>query len=152
MDEKEGKAPSTHAGEFVREEIEHGREGVHGARSIKQAIAIGLSKAGRAGVQLAAPKKPPCPPSRQSAQRDAQKGAARMPVRPSRTRSGAVLQALQQEGQYSVSGSQLSRQAKASARRRGPQARCRAAVTAAQTKGRKGLRRAADKAAQTRNG
>src|SRR5947207_1076579 len=56
-DEREGKAPTTQAGEFVREEIEHIREGKHGARSTKQAIAIGLSKARRAGVKLRPPKK-----------------------------------------------------------------------------------------------
>jgi hypothetical protein len=58
---REGKAPSTQAGEFVREEIEHIREGEHGARSTKQAIAIGLSKARRAGVKLPPPKKGPFP-------------------------------------------------------------------------------------------
>ena len=52
QDKREGKAPSTQAGEFVREEMEHVREGKHGARSAKQAIAIGLSKARRAGVKL----------------------------------------------------------------------------------------------------
>src|SRR6188472_4100601 len=54
-DRREGKAPSTQAGEFVREEIHHVREGKHGARSTKQAIAIGLSKARRAGVALPSP-------------------------------------------------------------------------------------------------
>ena len=57
QDAREGKAPSTQAGEFVRREIEHIREGKHGARSPQQAIAIGLSKARRAGVDLPAPKK-----------------------------------------------------------------------------------------------
>src|SRR5579864_4409140 len=56
-DQREGKSPSTQAGEFVQEEIEHVREGKHGARSTKQAIAIGLSKARRAGVKLPVPKK-----------------------------------------------------------------------------------------------
>jgi len=55
---REGKSPSTQAGEFVREEIEHVREGKHGARSTKQAIAIGLSKARRAGVRLGRAPKP----------------------------------------------------------------------------------------------
>jgi hypothetical protein len=55
-DEREGKAPSTQAGEFVHEEIEHIKQGKHGARSTKQAIAIGLSKARRAGVKLPPPK------------------------------------------------------------------------------------------------
>src|SRR5262245_26887466 len=56
-DKRQGKAPSTQAGEFVHEEIEHVREGKHGARSTKQAIAIGLSKARRAGVKLKPPAK-----------------------------------------------------------------------------------------------
>lgn len=57
----EGKAPSTQAGEFVREEIHHVREGKHGARSSKQAIAIGLSKARRAGVELPPPEEGAAP-------------------------------------------------------------------------------------------
>ena len=72
-DKKEGKAPSTQAGEFVREEIEHVREGKHGARSTKQAIAIGLSKARRAGVDLPPPKKG-SKKTRKQAARDVQKG------------------------------------------------------------------------------
>jgi len=63
-DKREGKAPSTQAGEFVREEIEHVREGKHGARSAKQAIAIGLSKARRAGIDLPPPEKEKHPPKR----------------------------------------------------------------------------------------
>jgi hypothetical protein len=147
-DAKKGKAPSTQAGEFVREEIEHVREGVHGARSIKQAIAIGLSKARRAGVKLSPPKKGTVSAKvRRQAERDSRKGARRKHARPSRTRSRAVLRALQRESRTSASRSQLSRQAKASARRRGPQARHRSALAAVHTKGRKGLRRAARKAA-----
>src|SRR5256885_10054720 len=56
-DKREGKAPSTQAGEFLREEMEHIREGKHGARSTKQAIAIGLSQARRARVDLPPPGK-----------------------------------------------------------------------------------------------
>src|SRR4051812_9614789 len=56
-DARRGKSPSTQAGEFVREEMHHVREGKHGARSTKQAIAIGLSKARRPGVKLRPPKK-----------------------------------------------------------------------------------------------
>jgi hypothetical protein len=70
QDEEEGKSPSTQAGEFVKEEMDHIREGKHGARSTKQAIAIGLSKARRAGVQLKPPapgKTLPAPASRQHA-------------------------------------------------------------------------------------
>jgi hypothetical protein len=51
-DAQHGKAPSTQAGEFAREQVHHLREGKHGARSTKQAIAIGLSKARRAGVKV----------------------------------------------------------------------------------------------------
>ena len=75
-DEREGKSPSTQAGEFVREEMEHLREGKHGARSTKQAIAIGLSKARRAGVKLPPPKKGAAPKrTRRQAKRDLKKGA-----------------------------------------------------------------------------
>src|SRR6202008_2122279 len=56
-DEREGKSPSTQASEFVREEMEHIREGEHGARSPEQAIAIGLSKARRAGGELSPPRR-----------------------------------------------------------------------------------------------
>lgn len=150
-DAEKGKAPSTQAGEFVREEIEHVREGVHGARNIKQAIAIGLSKARRAGVKLPPPKKGTVSAKiRKQAKRDSRKGAKRKPARPSQARSQAVLRALQRENHNSASRSQLSRQAKSSARRRGPEARRRSALAAIHTKGRTGLRRAAKKAAQTR--
>src|SRR5216110_1251671 len=93
-DKREGKSPSTQAGEFVREEIEHVREGKHGARSTKQAIAIGLSKARRAGVKLAAPKKGTSARTRAQAKRDLAKGKrARRKV--SATRSRAVRGALE---------------------------------------------------------
>ena len=72
-DEREGKSPSTQAGEFVREEMEHIREGKHGARSTKQAIAIGLSKARRAGVKLPTPKRGSARTKKQAA-RDSRKG------------------------------------------------------------------------------
>ena len=73
-DEREGKAPSTQAGEFVREEIDLIREKAHGARSTKQAIAIGLSKARRAGVKLPPPKKGTVPEeTRKKAKRDLEK-------------------------------------------------------------------------------
>src|SRR5262245_47470814 len=85
---REGKSPSTQAGEFVKEEIEHIREGKHGARSTKQAIAIGLSKARRAGVKLKPPKKGQASKAtRQSAQRDYKKGMSKSNRRPSSTRS-----------------------------------------------------------------
>src|SRR5258708_37772397 len=74
-DAQEGKSPSTQAGEFVREEIEHGRQGKHGARSPKQAIAIGLSKARRAGIDLPPPKNnKSSPKERRPAERALSKG------------------------------------------------------------------------------
>ena len=151
QDAAEGKSPSTQAGEFVREEIEHVRHGVHGARSIKQAIAIGLSKARRAGVKLPPPKKGTASAKiRRQAQRDLQKGSRHNHARPSRTRSRAVLHALQRESHSSASAAEVSRQAKIVARRRGPQARHKSAMAAVRTKGPRGLRRAARKAAATR--
>jgi hypothetical protein len=84
-DEREGKSPSTQAGEFVREEMEHIREGKHGARSAKQAIAIGLSKARRAGVKLPPPKKGTASRrTREQAKRDSKKGAAGRAKKPRR--------------------------------------------------------------------
>src|SRR5206468_9934318 len=84
-DEREGKSPSTQAGEFVREEMEHIREGEHGARSPEQAIAIGLSKARRAGVKLPPPKRGKRRTKRQ-AKRDLAKGRAGRRKKPSRKR------------------------------------------------------------------
>src|SRR3977135_1524696 len=97
-DAREGKAPSTQAGEFVREEIEHVREGKHGARSAKQAIAIGLAKARRAGGKLPAPKKGGVRPARrEKAATDT--AAGRHPKKTvSRTRSRATHEALEREG------------------------------------------------------
>ena len=112
--------PSTQAGEFVREEIEHIREGKHGARSAKQAIAIGLSKARRAGVNL-----PPPPGGKKT---------PRATGRPSAKRSKATLHALEREGQAAASPAALSRHARSSARERGPAARSAAARKAARTR------------------
>ena len=95
-DAREGKAPSTQAGEFVREEMEHIREGKHGARSTKQAIAIGLSKARRAGVKLPAPKGAEVSPrTRKQAKRDVRRGSS---PKPSAKRSRATLRVLKKEG------------------------------------------------------
>jgi|SRR5579864_7852179 len=150
-DAEEGKSPSTQAGEFVREEIDHVREGKHGARSVQQAIAIGLSKARRAGVKLPAPKKGRASSqARKQAQRDLAKGRNGRQGKVSPTRSRAVLGALRRESKRSASRSALSQQAKASARRRGPAARHRAAAAAVRTKGREGLRRAARRASRSR--
>ena len=148
-DEREGKAPSTQAGEFVREEMEHIREGKHGARSTKQAIAIGLSKARRAGVKL----RPPTSGSastRKKASRDAARGQKRSGSTASRRRSRATSTALKREGHSAASHSSLARQARSSARKRGAGARHRAAMRAVETKGRSGMRSAARKAARTR--
>jgi Family of unknown function (DUF6496) len=91
---RQGKSPSTQAGEFVREEIHHVREGKHGAASTKQAIAIGLSKARRAGVQLPAPRAGRASAqTTQQANRDYAKGLSRSP-KPSAARSRATTEAL----------------------------------------------------------
>ena len=150
-DAREGKSPSTQAGEFVREEIEHVREGKHGARSAKQAIAIGLSKARRAGVKLPPPKggAPVSATTRRQAARDYAKGQKGQ-AKPSPRRSRAVLKALQREGSEAASETALSRQAHRSARQRGPASRSLAAQKAVRTKGKAGLQRAARKAARTR--
>jgi len=151
QDEQEGKSPSTQAGEFVREEMHHVREGKHGARSTKQAIAIGLSKARRSGVKLAAPKKGRVSAQvRKKAQRDIQKGQASGRRKPSPTRSRAVSGALKREGHSAASRKSLAKQARSAARVRGPAARHEAALKAVQTKGKTGLTQAARKAAQTR--
>jgi Family of unknown function (DUF6496) len=124
QDKREGKAPSTQAGEFVREEMDHIREGKHGARSTKQAIAIGLSKARRAGVKLAPPKE----------------GTASEKT----TRSARSAYRKGQHGATKVSAK------RSSARRRGPAARSAAAKKAVRTKGSAARSAAAKKAARTR--
>lgn len=134
-DAREGKSPSTQAGEFVREEMEHIREGKHGARSTKQAIAIGLSKARRAGVKLPPPKKGTASKrTRKQAKRDLAKGKKRGTKRTSARRSKAVRGALQREGRSAASKRSLSRQAKQAARKRSPSSRKRAAKKAARTR------------------
>ena len=118
-DAREGKAPSTQAGEFVREEMDHIREGKHGARSAKQAIAIGLSKARRAGVKLPPPKKETTSEeTRRQAARDSAKGRAGGAKKVSAKRSRAVSAALKREGTSAASHQALSRQAKSAARKR----------------------------------
>src|ERR1700694_728652 len=94
-DAREGKSPSTQAGEFVREEMHHVREGKHGAASAKQAIAIGLSKARRAGVKLQPPGngKASAKTTRQ-ASRDYQEGQSHSRRKPSTARSRATTEAL----------------------------------------------------------
>jgi hypothetical protein len=147
-DRRQGKSASTQAGEFVREEIDHVREGVHGAANVKQAIAIGLSKARRAGIHLPPPAHGPAK-IRAQAQRDLRKGKSSHREVSSK-RSRATLRALQQQSTRSASRRALVEQAHSSARRRGPAARHNSAAKALQTKGRGGLRAAARKAARTR--
>lgn len=119
-DAREGKSPSTQAGEFVREEMHHVREGKHGARNTKQAIAIGLSKARRAGVRL---------PNKKGVRAEGKKRG-----RPSRKRSRATSKALRREGRGAASRRSLSRQAKGTAERRSKAERSRAAKKAARTR------------------
>jgi hypothetical protein len=133
-DEREGKSPSTQAGEFVREEMDHVREGKHGAASTKQAIAIGLSKARRAGVKLPPPKGSASMRTKQQAARDSGKGRAGSRQKTSRARSRASTQALKREGRSAASPASLSRQAKSAARKRGAASLKRSAAKAAQTR------------------
>jgi hypothetical protein len=124
-DKREGKAPTTQAGEFVREEIEHVREGKHGARSAKQAIAIGLSKARRSGVKLPPPKKGTTSRrTRQKAKSDLARGQAKAPRRrPSAKRARASKKALQREGRSAASTEALSRHARKASGRAGARRR-----------------------------
>ena len=129
---QEGKAPSTQAGEFVHEEIEHVREGKHGARSTKQAIAIGLAKARRAGVKLPA-KKGTSKTTRKQAARDLAKGKSKSKKK-SAKRSRATSNALRREGRSAASKQALSRQARSAARKRAAASRSRSAKKAANTR------------------
>jgi len=123
-DARQGKSPSTQAGEFVHEEIDHVKEGKHGARSTKQAIAIGLSKARRAGIKLPVPEKGSVPEkTRRQAIRESAKGQSgptqnESAKKVSSTRSRAATLALQREGRGAATHEALSRQAHSSARRR----------------------------------
>jgi hypothetical protein len=150
-DKREGKAASTQAGEFVHEEIEHVKEGKHGARSAKQAIAIGLSKARRAGVKLPAPKKGTASEeTRHKAEQDSEAGAKGAKKSVSRTRSKATSAALKKEGHSAASTKALSKQAKSAAAKRTVAERSAAARRAARTKGPEERSAAARKAAKTR--
>ncbi len=134
-DAREGKSPSTQAGEFVREEMHHVREGKHGAASTKQTIAIGLSKARRAGVKLQPPSngKASARTSKQ-ANRDYANGQSHSRRKPSATRSRATSQALKQEGHSAASHSALSRQARSAAKKRSASARHNSAMKASRTR------------------
>ena len=144
---REGKAPSTQAGEFVKEEMDHIREGKHGARSTKQAIAIGLSKARRAGVKLPPPKEGA---ASEKTRESAKRALKRAGKKPSPKRSRAVENALKREGHGAASKSALSKQARTAAKRRSASERSSAAKKAARTKGSAGRSAAARKAARTR--
>lgn len=130
-DAREGKSPSTQAGEFVREEMHHIREGKHGASSPQQAIAIGLSKARRAGVKLSSPRGPAS--VREKAEQDSAVGNEPH-HKTSRRRSQAISKALKKKPKSAASHQSVSRQAKKSAAKRGPRARSEAARKAARTR------------------
>ena len=146
-DKRQGKSAGTQAGEFVREEMDHIREGKHGARSAKQAIAIGLSKARRAGVKLP-PSKTASPAARRKARADSTAATKRR--KPSPARQRATLGALRREGSAAASRRALSRHAHTAARQRSASDRSASARKAARTKGRAGRQTSARKAANTR--
>jgi|ERR1700756_1691524 Family of unknown function (DUF6496) len=132
---KQGKAPSTQAGEFVREEMDHIREGKHGARSTKQAIAIGLSKARRAGVKLPPPASGTVPEkTRQQANREYARAGKGNGAQTSPKRSRATTQALKRESRRVASKPAIARQARTAARQRTAAARSVSAKKAAQTR------------------
>jgi hypothetical protein len=148
-DKKEGKSPGTQAGEFVHDQIKRIRKGEHGARSARQAIAIGLSEARRAGVDLKPPKKGTVSEkTRKSAESAYKKGKKHEPI--SKNRSRARVRSLKKESTSTVSHSALSKQAKSAARGRTAANRSTAAKKAAITKGPRNRSAAAKKAAITK--
>jgi hypothetical protein len=147
---QKGKSGSTQAGEFVREEMHHIREGKHGARSTKQAIAIGLSKARRAGVDLPPPEKGTVSEKTRRSAKQAYRAGQRRNLKTSRRRSRATERALRREPRSAASRKALSRQARSAARKRPRIERSAAARRAAKTKGRRGRSAVARKAARTR--
>jgi Family of unknown function (DUF6496) len=150
-DKREGKSASTQAGEFVRDEIDKIRRGEHGARSAKQAIAIGLSEARRAGVDLPPPKRgQTAERTRRSAEYAYEAGQGRRKTKRRPGVSRAVSKALKREPRNTVSHKALSRQAHGAASRRTAAQRSAAARKAARTKGTAGRSAAAEKAARTR--
>jgi len=132
-DKQEGKSASTQAGEFVREEIEHVREGKHGARSAKQVIAIGLSKARRAGVKLPAPKNA-SEQTQEQAARETRKAKSTGKEKTSAKRSRAALRKLKREGHSAASKLALSRHARSASAKRTKTSRSRSAQKAAATR------------------
>lgn len=140
-DKRSGKAATTQAGEFVREEIHHVRQGKHGARSTKQAIAIGLSKARRAGVKLSRPPATATSKTKKSAKYASRAAGHRAKTSPRRSR--AAISALKKEPHVAATQKALSRQAKSAARRRAATARKAAGRRAVRTKGAAGGKAAA---------
>jgi hypothetical protein len=148
---REHLSPSTQAGEFVREEIEHIREGKHGARSTEQAIAIGLSKARRAGVDLPAPEKGEASEStRRQAKRDLAKGRKGSRKRISAKRSRAMKRRLQREGHTAASKKALSRHARKAASKRTEAERSASAMKGVHKRSHAERSASAKKAARTR--
>ena len=137
-DKREGKSPSTQAGEFIREEIHHIREGKHGAASTKQAIAIGLSKARRAGVKMPMPKRGTVSKRTMKEARNASKAGAKRTKKPrSRARSRAATRRLRRQGSSAASPQALARHARAVARSRTSAQRKASARKAAKTRARR---------------
>jgi hypothetical protein len=148
-DKRQGKSPGTQASEFVHDEIKKIRKGKHGARSAKQAIAIGLSEARRAGVDLKPPKKGTVSEkTRKSAEQAYEKGQKHEPI--SKTRSRARVKALKRESTSTVSRKALSKQASTAAKKRTASERSASAKKAVRTKGPRVRSAAAKKAARTR--
>lgn len=144
-DKEEGKSASTQAGEFVHDEIEKVKQGKHGVRNVKQAIAIGLSEARRAGIKLPAPKDPAL---KKKAKQQEAKAASGEPV--SKKRSKAATEALKKEPTDTVSTEALSKQTKEAAKKRTAADRSASAKKAVKTKGPEARSAAAKKAAKTR--
>lgn len=150
-DKRQGKSVSTQAGEFIHEEIDKIRHGEHGARSTKQAIAIGLSEARRAGVDLPPPKRGQATErTRKSAEYAYEAGQGRREPKRRPRVARAVTKALKREPRDTVSRKALSRQARSAASRRTAAQRSAAARKAIRTKGAAGRSAAAKKAARTR--
>ena len=154
-DKRAGKAASTQAGEFVKEEIDHVRSGKHGVRSAKQAVAIGLSKARRAGVALKPPKKgETSEATRKKAEKDAAAGQGKnthsASTETKAKRSRTTTSVLEKESRRGASHAAVSKQAKSAAAKRPAASRSAAAEQAAPTKGAAGRSATAKKAARTR--
>jgi Family of unknown function (DUF6496) len=150
-DRRQGKSPSTQAGEFIHEEMRKIRRGKHGARSTKQAIAIGLSEARRAGVALRPPRKGKAKAStRKSAEYAYEAGQGKRKTRRRPRVARAVSQVLKREPRSAASRKALSKQARGAAAHRSAAARSAAARKASKTKGSAVRSTAAKKAARTR--